>query len=196
MSQYLRPALVVFAALTVITGVVYPLVTTAIGSVAFPQQVAGSLIEKDGKPVGSTLIGQNFSDPQYFWSRPSATSPNPNNGTASSGSNLGPLNPALIDAVKGRIAALKQADPTNALPVPVDLVTASASGLDPEISPAAAVYQVSRVARERHLPVATVQALVDSHTQGRQFGILGEPRVNVLELNLALDEASPGIIKK
>jgi K+-transporting ATPase ATPase C chain len=157
--------------------------------VLFPSQAAGSLIVRDGKPVGSLLIGQNFSEPKYFWGRLSATAPQPYNGTASGGSNLGPLNPALIDAVKGRLDALKAADPDNAQPVPVDLVTASASGLDPDISPAAAQYQVKRVAQARGLPVERVAAMVAEHTQGRQWGLFGEPRVNVLELNLALDAA-------
>jgi K+-transporting ATPase ATPase C chain len=152
-----------------------------------PGKANGSLIVKDGKPVGSSLIGQSFSDPKYFWSRPSATGPTPYNASASSGSNLGPTNPALIDAVKARVQALRDADPGNRQPVPVDLVTASASGLDPHISPAAAEYQLARVARVRNLNPVAVRKLVAEHTEGRQFGILGEPRVNVLELNLALD---------
>jgi K+-transporting ATPase ATPase C chain len=150
----------------------------------------GSLIVKDGKPVGSSLIGQSFSDPKYFWGRPSATGPMPNNASASSGSNQGPTNPALMDAVKGRVQALRDADPGNSQPVPVDLVTASASGLDPHISPAAAEYQLARVARLRILKPEVVRKLVEEHTEGRQFGIFGEPRVNVLELNLALDTAN------
>jgi K+-transporting ATPase ATPase C chain len=182
-----RPALVLFAVLTVLTGVAYPLVVTAIGQVAFPEQAAGSLILRDGKPVGSLLIGQNFSDPKYVWGRPSATGPYPNNASASSGSNQGPLNPALTDAVKGRIDALRAADPGNTAPVPVDLVTASASGLDPHISVAAAQYQAARVAGARKLPQAQVQQLIQKHTEGRLLGFLGEPRVNVLQLNLALD---------
>ena len=173
--------------LSAITGLVYPLVVTGIAKAVFPQAAAGSLIVKDGKPIGSELIGQNFTDPKYFWGRPSATGPQPYNGTASSGSNQGPLNPALQDAVKGRIDALKTADPDNKLPIPADLVLASASGLDPHISPAAANYQLERVARVRKLDIATVRGLVDSHTEGRQLGIFGEPRVNVLKLNLALD---------
>ena len=186
MISTIRPALVLFVALSAITGVAYPLVVTGIAKAVFPSQAAGSLIEKDGKTVGSTLIGQNFSDPRNFWGRPSATSPMVNNAANSGGSNQGPLNPALIDAVKGRIAALKAADPTNALPVPVDLVTASASGLDPHISVAAANYQAARVARARGVPLAQVQALVAQHTERQLLGFIGEPRVNVLELNLAL----------
>lgn len=176
--------------LSVITGVLYPLAATGLAQLVFPQQANGSLVERDGKPVGSSLIGQSFTDPKYFWGRPSATAPNPYNASASSGSNQGPTNPALADAVKQRIAALHAADPGNTSPVPVDLVTASGSGLDPQISPAAAQYQVARVARLRHLDVARVQSLVQRHTQERQLGLLGEPRVNVLKLNLALDAAA------
>ena len=187
MNKQLRPAIVLFLLLTVVTGIAYPLATTAIGKAAFPAQVGGTIIEKDGKAIGSELIGQNFTEPKYFWGRPSATGPYPNNAAASSGSNLGPLNPALADAVKTRVAALTAADPENTLPVPVDLVTTSASGLDPEISPAAAQYQARRVAKARNLDITKVQALIDQHTQGRQFGVLGEARVNVLKLNLALD---------
>lgn len=190
MSRLIRQCVVLFLAMTVLTGILYPLAATGVSQVLFPAKANGSLIAKDGKTVGSTLIGQAFSDPKYFWGRPSATSPNPNNGASSSGSNLGPTNPALTDAVKQRIDALKQADPSNTAPVPVDLVTASGSGLDPEISPAAAEYQVSRVAHVRGIEPAKVRELIAAHTEGRQFGILGEPRVNVLELNLALD-ASP-----
>jgi len=189
MKHLLRPALSLFVALSVITGLAYPFAVTGIGKLAFPDQAAGSLIVKDGKPVGSLLIGQNFSDPRYFWGRLSATSPQPNNAGASSGSNLGPLNPALQDAVKGRITALKAADPANQAPIPVDLVTASASGLDPHISPAAAEYQVNRVAQARKLDAKAVRGIVARHTEDRQFGIFGEPRVNVLQLNLALDAA-------
>lgn len=189
MTSVLRPALVVFVVLTALTGVVYPLVVTGIGQAAFPDQAAGSIILRDGKPVGSSLIGQNFSDARYFWSRPSATGPYPNNASASGGSNLGPLNPALADAVKGRIEALRAADPGNTAPVPVDLVTASGSGLDPHISVAAAQYQAARVAQARGLPAAQVQQLIEKHTEGRLFGFLGEPRVNVLQLNLSLDAA-------
>lgn len=192
MNNYIRPAVTLFLGFTLITGIAYPLISTGLGKALFPEQTVGSLIERDGKVVGSRLIGQNFTDPKYFWGRPSATGPMPNNAAVSSGSNLGPLNPALSDAVKGRVDALKQADPDNKLPVPVDLVTTSGSGLDPEISPAAAAYQINRVAKLRHLNADEVNLLVQKHTQGRQFGILGEPRVNVLELNLALDELEAG----
>jgi potassium-transporting ATPase KdpC subunit len=189
MNSVLRPAIVLFAVLTALTGVAYPLVVTGIGQAAFPEQAAGSLILRDDKPVGSSLIGQNFSDPRYVWGRPSATGPYPNNATASGGSNQGPLNPALVDAVKGRIEALRVADSGNMAQVPVDLVTASASGLDPHISVAAAQYQAARVAKARNLPTAQVQQLIEKHTEGRLFGFLGEPRVNVLQLNLSLDAA-------
>ena len=191
MTALLRPALVLFLILTAITGLAYPLVVTGIAQVIFPAQAAGSLVVSRGKVVGSSLVGQNFSDPQHFWSRPSATAPQPYNGMASSGSNLGPLNPALTDGIKARIDALHQADPTNNAPIPVDLVTASGSGLDPDISLAAANYQVPRVARERGLQPQAVQALVAAHAQGQWLGILGEPRVNVLALNLALDAMKP-----
>ncbi|MEO6852349.1 MAG: potassium-transporting ATPase subunit KdpC [Rhodoferax sp.] len=187
MNAILRPTLVLFTALTVLTGVVYPLIVTGVGQAAFPQQAAGSLVLRDGKPIGSELIGQNFSDPKHFWGRPSATGPQPYNAAASGGSNLGPLNPALTDAVKARIQALRDADPGNTAPVPVDLVTASASGLDPHISPAAAQYQTSRVAKARGLPQAQVAALVEQQTERPLAGFLGEARVNVLRLNLALD---------
>lgn len=190
MTSLLRPAVVLFLGLTVITGVAYPLLVTGAAQAVFPHEANGSLIDAGGKPVGSSLIGQTFDAPRYFWSRPSATSPGPYNGASSGGSNQGPTNPALTDAAKKRLAALQAADPQNTAPVPVDLVTASGSGLDPEISPAAARYQVSRVARARGMDAAAVQALVDAHTKGRQFGVLGEPRVNVLELNLALDDTS------
>jgi K+-transporting ATPase ATPase C chain len=186
MPSILRPVAVIFVALTVVTGVAYPLVVTGIAKGAFPSQAAGSLIEKDGKTVGSALIGQNFSDPKNFWGRPSATTPMADNAANSGGSNLGPLNPALIDAVKSHIAALKAADPDNKQAIPVDLVTASGSGLDPEISVAAANYQAARVARLRAVPLAQVQALIEQNTQEQWFGFLGEPRVNVLKLNLAL----------
>ncbi|MDD4930250.1 MAG: potassium-transporting ATPase subunit KdpC [Gallionella sp.] len=187
MFKELRPAVVSFLLLTLLTGIAYPLLVTGISQATMADKANGSLIVKDGKPVGSELIGQSFSDPRYFWGRPSATGPMPNNASASSGSNLGPSNPALMDAIKARVQALRDADPGNSLPVPVDLVTASASGLDPHISPAAAEYQLARVARVRNLAPNTVNKLVADHTEGRQFGILGEPRVNVLELNLALD---------
>ena len=183
----LRPALVLFLLLTVLTGFLYPLVVTAVAQLLFPAQAAGSIVTRDGHAVGSRLIGQSFSDPQYFWSRPSATTPQPYNGTASTGSNLGPLNPALRDAIGPRVAALRAADPGNSAPVPIDLVTASGSGLDPEISLAAANYQAARVARARGLAAERVQALIAQHVEGTLLGILGEPRVNVLELNLALD---------
>jgi len=184
-----RPALVMLILLTVLTGGIYPALVTGIAQFVFPGQANGSLIEQNGKAVGSALVGQPFSDPKHFWSRPSATSPYPNNASSSSGSNQGPLNPALKEAVEARIKALREADPDNKAPVPVDLVTASGSGLDPHISPAAAEYQVNRVAKARGIDPARVRALVAESTQGRQAGFLGEPRVNVLELNLALDRA-------
>lgn len=190
LKQSIRPAVVLFILLSIITGVVYPLATAALGKWLLPNQANGSLIEKDGKLVGSSLIGQNFTEPQYFWGRPSATGPYPNNAAASSGSNQGPLNPALAEVVKSRVNALKVADPDNTLPVPVDLVTASASGLDPHISPAAAAYQASRVAKARGLSAVSVQALINENTEGRQWGVFGEPRVNVLNLNLALDKST------
>jgi K+-transporting ATPase ATPase C chain len=186
-NTIVRPALVTFAVLTALTGIAYPLVVTGIGQVAFPEAAAGSLIVRDGKPVGSSLIGQNFSDPKYFWGRPSATGPQPYNASNSSGSNLGPLNQALVEAVKGRIDALRAADPGNVAPVPVDLVTASGSGLDPHLSVAGVRFQAARVAKARGVPLAQVQQLVTEHTEGRWLGLLGEPRVNVLALNLALD---------
>jgi potassium-transporting ATPase KdpC subunit len=189
MRAMLRPLLVLFVLLTVLTGLVYPLVVTGIGKAVFSNQVSGSLVMRDGKTVGSSLIGQSFQEPKYFWGRLSATSPMPNNGAGSGGSNLGPTNPALVDAVRARIAALKAADPDNSLPIPVDLVTASASGLDPHVSPAAALYQVARVARTRQLDAATVRNLVLAHVEPPQWGIFGEARVNVLLLNLSLDRA-------
>jgi K+-transporting ATPase ATPase C chain len=188
MKNVLRPALVFFFVLTLITGVAYPLLVTGVAQTLFPAQAAGSIILRDGKAVGSELIGQNFQDPKHFWGRPSATGPMPYNASASSGSNQGPLNPALTDAVKSRIEALRAADPGNTKSVPIDLVTASASGLDPHISQAAAVYQVARVAKVRGLAVEKVQALVDAQTEAPLFGFLGEPRVNVLLLNLAVDK--------
>ena len=190
MKTLLRPALSLFVLLTAITGIAYPLVVTGIAKVVFPEAANGSLIIKNGKPVGSRLIGQNFTDPKYFWGRPSATGPMPYNASASSGSNQGPLNPALVEAVKGRIDALKAADPENARPIPADLVNASASGLDPHISPAAADYQVERVAKARQLDAAVVKTMLAHYTEDRQWSIFGEARVNVLALNLALDTAS------
>jgi K+-transporting ATPase ATPase C chain len=187
MLKELKPALLVLALMTALTGVVYPLLITGIAQGLFPDEANGSLIEQDGKVIGSALVGQPFSDPKHFWTRPSATGPVPYNAGASSGSNLGPLNPALEEAVKARIEALKAADPTQTAPIPVDLVTASGSGLDPHISPAAARWQAPRVARIRGLSEAEVSKLIDAHTEGRQLGLLGEPRVNVLTLNLALD---------
>jgi K+-transporting ATPase ATPase C chain len=187
MFTQIRPAIVLFALLAIITGLVYPFFITGVAQVVFAQQANGSLIYRNGQPVGSAFIGQPFDDPKYFWGRPSATSPFPYNAAASSGSNYGPLSSALSDKVKSRIDALKAADPTNNQPIPVDLVTSSGSGLDPHISPAAALYQVPRVARARGLSEDQVRSLVAQFAEGRQFGILGEPRVNVLKLNLALD---------
>ena len=192
MNSLLRPALVLFVLFTVLTGILYPLAITGIAQLAFTQAASGSILMRDGKPIGSTLIGQNFGDPKYFWGRPSATSPQPYAGTASSGSNLGPLNPALTDAVKARIQALQAADPGNTGVVPVDLVTASASGLDPEMSIAAALYQAPRVARVRGLDVIEVRRLIAAHSQHPLLGLFGEPRINVLALNLALDSLAPG----
>jgi len=195
MRMQLRPVFVSFALLTLITGVVYPLLVTGVAQVVFPFRANGSILLQDGGAVGSELIGQSFDDPRYFWGRPSATSAYPYNAfnaetlTGSSGSNYGPLNPALLDAVRARVDALRAAEPGNTAPIPVDLVTASGSGLDPHISVAAALYQVPRVARERGLAEDRVRQLVEEHTEGRQFGFLGEPRVNVLRLNLALDES-------
>ncbi len=195
MTSQLRPAIVLFFILTVITGILYPLAVTGIAQVIFPFQANGSVIAQNGQAVGSNLIGQQFDDPKYFWGRLSATGTfaynayNAQNLTASSGTNYGPLNPALVKAVQARIAALHAADPENNAPIPVDLVTASGSGLDPDSSPASALYQVARVARVRNLSVEAVTQLVNQHTQGRQFFIFGEPRVNVLQLNLALDVA-------
>jgi K+-transporting ATPase ATPase C chain len=192
MLSQIRAALVVLAALTLVTGFAYPLLVTGIAQAAFPRQANGSLVVKDGQAVGSSLIGQSFDDPKYFWGRLSATAdadgkPLPYNAGASAASNLGPTNPALIDEVKGRVDALHAADPSTDAPIPADLVTSSASGLDPDISPAAAEYQVHRVAAARKLDEGRVRAEVAAHTSDRQFGILGERRVNVLELNVALD---------
>jgi len=190
MKNILRPALVLLLVLTFLTGIVYPLVVTGLAQTLFPFQAHGSLILRDGKAVGSTLIGQSFTDPGHFWGRPSATGPMANNAAASGGSNLGPMNPALIDAVKARVADLHAADSSNTATVPVDLVTASASGLDPHISLAAAHYQLGRVAMARKLSTRTVQGMIDEATQGPLLGLLGEPVVNVLQLNLALDAHS------
>lgn len=187
MYQELRASIVMLLLMTVLTGLVYPLVVTGIAQAVFPGEANGSLISHNGKVVGSSLIGQSFTDPKYFWSRPSATAPYPYNAASSTGSNLGPTNPALLDAVKARVVALKAADPDQKAPVPVDLVTASGSGLDPDISLAAALYQVPRIARLRHVSEQQLRDLVADYTKPRTFDVLGEPRVNVLELNLALD---------
>jgi K+-transporting ATPase ATPase C chain len=191
MSSIIRPALVLFGALTLVTGVLYPLAVTGVAQAAFPAQANGGMVEHKGRQVGAILIGQAFTSPRYFWGRPSATGPMPNNASGSSGSNQAPLNPALVDAVKGRIVALREADPANTSPVPVDLVTASASGLDPEISVAAARYQAGRVAAARQLAPERVEALMSAHTVGQTLGLFGEARVNVLALNLALDAEPP-----
>ncbi|MGE5687410.1 MAG: potassium-transporting ATPase subunit KdpC [Gemmatimonadota bacterium] len=187
MRSLVWPSAAAVLVFTLLTGAVYPAAITVVARLAFPRQAGGSLIVRDGKEVGSSLLGQYTEDPKYFWGRLSATSPSPDNAASSSGSNLGPSNPALRDAVKARVAALRALDSTNTAPVPIDLATASGSGLDPHISPAAAAYQLARVARARGIDTTTVRALVLAHTEGRQLGILGEPRVNVLELNLALD---------
>lgn len=189
MLKQLKQAFLLLIAFSVLTGILYPLAITGIAQIVFPTQANGSLIYRDGKPVGSSLIGQAFSDPKYFWSRPSATTPMPYNAESSDGSNLGPTNPDLPKAVQERIAALRKADPGNDAPIPVDLVTSSASGLDPHISPAAAEYQVARVARARGMDEDAVRRLVAKHTQGRALDLLGEPRVNVVELNLDLDSS-------
>lgn len=186
-TQTLRPALVLFLLLSVVTGLVYPFAVTGMAQLLFPWQANGSLVQRDGKPIGSALIGQSFTDPGHFWGRPSATTPQPYNAAASTGSNLGPLNPALVDAVQARVATVRAADPGNVAPVPVDLVTASGSGLDPDISLAAARYQAPRVARVRGLPLGEITALIERHARRPWLGVLGEPRVNVLALNLALD---------
>ncbi|MGC3982376.1 MAG: potassium-transporting ATPase subunit KdpC [Steroidobacteraceae bacterium] len=188
LSKTIRPALVLLTAMTIVTGFIYPLVITGVAQAAFPHQAAGSLLERDGKAVGSTLIGQSFTAPKYFWSRPSATGSYPYNAAASSGSNQGPINPALINAVRTRIATLHAADPDNSLPIPVDLVTASASGLDPHISRAAARYQLARVARQRGMDNAMVEKLMDRFTSDSVLGFMGEAHVNVLQLNVALDD--------
>ena len=187
MQSILRPALVLFGALTVVCGLAYPALVTGIAQAAFSEPANGSLVKQGDRVVGSRLIGQHFSAPEYFWGRPSATGPMPNNGGGSSGSNQGPMNPALVDAAKARLDALRAADPDNRTPVPVELVTASASGLDPEISLAGARWQAARVARARSMTLAQVEALVAEHAEGRVLGLFGEPRVNVLALNLALD---------
>jgi len=187
LTRTLRPALSVFVLLTLVTGLAYPLLVTGLAQLLFPHAANGSVVAVDGKAVGSSLIGQSFSSPKYFWGRPSATAPMPDNGLASGGSNLGSNNPALLDAVKARVDALRAADPGNALPVPVDLVTASGSGLDPEISLAAAQYQAQRIARARAWPIARVQAVIELSARHPWLGVIGEPRVNVLALNLALD---------
>ena len=191
--RYLRPALVFLGLFTLLTGVLYPLLVTAVAQTFFRHQANGSLIEQEGVIVGSELIGQPFDDPAYFWGRPSLTGPYPYNGAASTGSTIAPSNPALTERVAARIAALEEADPANTQPIPVDLVTASGSGLDPHISLAAAEYQVERVARIRELETVIVRQLVAEYTEGRTFGLLGEPRVNVLRLNLALDALSAGL---
>ncbi len=191
MFSQLKPALILLLIFTVLTGIVYPLVVTGIAQAVFPSQASGSLMTQNGKVVGSQLIGQQFDDPKDFWGRLSATSPEPYNAASSSGSNLGPSNPALTSAAEARIQALRAADPSNTAPIPVDLVTSSGSGLDSDISVASALYQVHRVASARGWSDAEVQALVNQHIEGRQFGFLGEPRVNVLELNLALDDYKP-----
>ncbi len=198
MNSHLRPAVVSLALFTVLTGFVYPLLVTGAAQLLFPKQANGSVVQRDGKPVGSGLIGQDFQDPKYFWGRLSATSPAPytafngDKGTGSSGSNLGPLNPALRSAAEARIKALREADPANPSPIPVDLVTASGSGLDPDLSPGAALWQVARVAKARNLSADVLRKLVAEHTRGPQLGLLGEPRVNVLSLNMALDALAGG----
>jgi K+-transporting ATPase ATPase C chain len=187
-ARYLRPGFRLIVAMTLLLGLVYPLIITGVSKLAFRSQAEGSLIRRGDTVIGSTLIGQSFADPKYFWGRPSATSPQPYNGLASGGSNWGPLNPALIDKVNANAKALRDVDPLNKQPIPVELVTASASGLDPDISPAAAQYEAARVARTRKLSPVTVQSLIAEHTRGPLLGVFGEPRINVLELNLALDQ--------
>jgi len=188
MTSHIKPAIFMLLFFTGLTGIAYPLAVTFSAQTLFPSQANGSLLGSNEQPLGSELIGQAFNRPEYFWGRPSATSPVSYNGVASSGSNQGPTNPAMIDAVQARIKALRDADTSHSEAIPVDLVTASASGLDPHISPAAAAYQISRVANVRHLSPESVRELVDRYTEARQWGILGEPRVNVLKLNLALDQ--------
>lgn len=188
LARYLRPGISLIVVMTLLFGLVYPLIITGVSKIAFRRQAEGSLIRRGDTLIGSTLIGQSFSAPKYFWGRPSATSPQPYNGLASGGTNWGPLNPALIDKVKENAKALHDGDPLNQQPIPVDLVTASASGLDPDISPAAAYYQAARVARARNLPLATVQSLIALHIRSPLLGVIGEARINVLELNLALDQ--------
>jgi potassium-transporting ATPase KdpC subunit len=190
MARHLRPALLMLLFMSFITGILYPLLVTGIGQLLFPSRANGSIVYRNGRPVGSSLIGQQFTSPGYFWSRPSATSPFPYNAAASTGSNYGPLNPALLKATKDRVDILRAADSTKTNPIPVDLVTASGSGLDPHISIAAALYQLPRVARERNVPEERLRVLIDKCTDPRGFGILGEPGVNVVELNLALDRMS------
>lgn len=190
LRDILKPAVVLFGALSLLTGIVYPLLVTGIAQVAMPGKANGSLIDRDGQAIGSALIGQPFRDAKYFWGRPSGTAPVPYDASSSAGTNLGPTNPALLAAVRSRVEALQQADPENHAPVPVDLVTASGSGLDPHVSPAAAEYQVARVAKARGLEASRLRELIALHTEERTFGMLGEPRVNVLELNLALDSLS------
>lgn len=190
MLKEFRPALILLVALSILTGMIYPALVTGLARVVFANESDGSLLESDGRIVGSALIGQSFSDPKHFWGRPSATSPMPYNAASSGGSNQGPLNPALADAVKGRIETLRASNPFQTAPIPVDLVTASASGLDPHISVAAALWQVPRIARQRHLPEQEIENLVTAQTEGRQLGFLGEPRVNVLALNLRLDKTA------
>lgn len=187
MLKQIKQAFLILLTFTVLTGILYPLAITGIAQIAFPAQANGSLIYRNGHPVGSSLIGQSFTDPKYFWSRPSATSLHPYNAESSSGSNLGPMNADLAKAVQERIAVLRKADPENKSPIPVDLVTSSASGLDPHISPAAAEYQIARVAKARGIDEKVVRQLVAKHTETRTIGLLGEPRVNVVELNLELD---------
>jgi potassium-transporting ATPase KdpC subunit len=186
-SRYIRPGLSLIVVMTLLLGMVYPMIITGVGRAAYPRQAEGSLVRADDRIIGSRLIGQNFSSAKYFWGRPSATAPQPYNGTASGGSNFGPLNPALVEKVNANAKVLREADPSNTRLIPVELVTSSASGLDPDISPAAAQYQIQRIARARHLPAAAVQSLIAQHQHGPLLGVFGESQINVLELNLALD---------